>query len=65
MLGWRNGSAAGGHLLEAYVRVTLEVVLTESPAPLRKPYGPESGLALIDLRPALTPYGWIRPRRIA
>jgi uncharacterized protein len=43
----RNGSALGGHLLEAHVRPTLEVVLTESPAHLRKRKDPESGLALI------------------
>lgn len=49
VLGRRDGSAAGGHLLEAHVRPTLEVVLTESPATLRKSRDPESGLALIDL----------------
>lgn len=43
----RDGSALGGHLLEAHVRPTLEVVLTESPAHLRKRKDPESGLALI------------------
>jgi uncharacterized protein len=43
----RNGSALGGHLLEAHVRPTLEVVLTESPAHLRKRKDPASGLALI------------------
>ena len=37
----------GGHLLEAHVRPTLEVVLTESPRHLRKRKDPESGLALI------------------
>ncbi len=37
-----------GHLLEGHVRLTLEVVLTESPAHLRKRHDPESGLALID-----------------
>jgi predicted DNA-binding protein with PD1-like motif len=43
----RDGSAMGGHLLEAQVRPTLEVVLTESPKHLRKRKDPESGLALI------------------
>ncbi len=33
----------------AVVRPTLEVVLTESPAHLRKSFRPEYGLALIDL----------------
>ena len=44
-----DGAAFGGHLLEAHVRPTLELVLTESPANLRKRYDPESGLALIAL----------------
>ena len=42
-------SAIGGHLIEAVVRPTLEVVLTESPAHLRRTKDPETGLALIDL----------------
>jgi predicted DNA-binding protein with PD1-like motif len=42
-----DGAAMGGHLLEAHVRPTLEVVLTESPRHLRKRKDPESGLALI------------------
>jgi len=42
-----NGMAMGGHLLEAHVRPTLEVVLTESPKHLHKRKDPESGLALI------------------
>ena len=37
----------GGHLLEAHVRPTLEVVLTESPKHLHKRKDSESGLALI------------------
>jgi predicted DNA-binding protein with PD1-like motif len=47
VLGRRDGAAVAGHLLEATVRPTLEIVLTESPAHLRKRYDPESGLALI------------------
>jgi predicted DNA-binding protein with PD1-like motif len=42
-----DGAAMGGHLLEAHVRPTLEVVLTESPKHLHKRKDPESGLALI------------------
>ena len=42
-----DGSAMGGHLLEAHVRPTLEVVLTESPRHLHKRKDPASGLALI------------------
>lgn len=49
VIGKRDGSAHGGHLLEAYVRPTCEVVLTESPAHLRKEFDSESGLALIKL----------------
>ena len=37
-------SAIAGHLGEAHVRPTLEVILTESPAHLRKRHDPESGL---------------------
>ena len=47
VIGKKDGSAHGGHLLEAIVRPTCEVVLTESPACLRKFIDPESGLALI------------------
>lgn len=49
VLGRRDGSACGGHLLEARVRPTLELMLVESAAVLRKSYRPEFGLALIDL----------------
>lgn len=47
VLGRRDGSACGGHLLAASVRPTLEVILTESPAHLRRVHDPQSGLALI------------------
>jgi predicted DNA-binding protein with PD1-like motif len=47
VVGKRDGSAMAGHLGEAHVRPTLEVILTESPAHLRKVHDPESGLALI------------------
>ena len=42
-----DGTAHGGHLMEAHVRPTCEVVLTESPRHLQKQIDPESGLALI------------------
>jgi predicted DNA-binding protein with PD1-like motif len=45
----RDGTAHGGHLLRAYVRPTLELVLVESPAFLRREYDPATGLALIKL----------------
>lgn len=47
VVGKRDGSAMAGHLGEAHVQPTLEVILTESPAHLRKVHDPESGLALI------------------
>ena len=50
VLGRRDGATRGGHLLEAHVRPTLEVVLTESPDHLKKRTDEETGLALIDLR---------------
>ena len=49
VVGKSDGSAHGGHLLEAQVRPTLEVVLVESPAHLQRRYDPASGIALIDL----------------
>lgn len=49
VLGRRDGSTLGGHLLEAIVRPTLEVLLIESPGYLRRVHDPVSGLALIDL----------------
>jgi predicted DNA-binding protein with PD1-like motif len=51
VLGRRDGTAMAGHLSEARVRPTLEVVLTEQPAHLRKRYDPASGLALIHPEP--------------
>ncbi|HKD37358.1 MAG TPA: PPC domain-containing DNA-binding protein [Pirellulales bacterium] len=50
VVGKWDGTAHGGHLLEARVRPTLEVVLTESPKHLVRRFDPETGLALI--RPA-------------
>jgi predicted DNA-binding protein with PD1-like motif len=49
VVGKRDGSVMGGHLMEARVRPTLEVILTESPAQLTRRMDPESGLALIRL----------------
>jgi predicted DNA-binding protein with PD1-like motif len=47
VVGKRDGQAMAGHLGEAHVRPTLEVIITESPVHLRKRHDPESGLALI------------------
>jgi uncharacterized protein len=49
VLGKRDGTAHGGHLLKARVRPTLEVILTESPAHLQKKHDAQVGLALIDI----------------
>lgn len=49
VVGKRDGSAHGGHLLAAYVRPTLEILLTESPGWLKRSYDAESGLALINV----------------
>lgn len=43
----RDGAAFGGHLLEAHVRPTLEVVVTEEPEHLQRRHDPRTGLALI------------------
>ncbi|MCP1851443.1 MULTISPECIES: PPC domain-containing DNA-binding protein [unclassified Bradyrhizobium] len=52
VLGLSDGSTRGGHLLAGIVRPTLEVVVTEAPARLRRRKQPELGIALID--PAAT-----------
>jgi predicted DNA-binding protein with PD1-like motif len=49
VLGRRDGTTRGGHLLEANVRPTLEVVLVSSPDHLKKSTDEETGLALIDI----------------
>ena len=49
VLGRRDGTTRGGHLMEGHVRPTLEVVLTESPAHLRRRHDPATGLSLIRL----------------
>lgn len=51
VLGRKDSSAIGGHLKKLVVWPTLEVVVTETPAVLRKSVDPETGLALIDLHP--------------
>jgi hypothetical protein len=55
VLGLEDGTTRGGHLLEGHVYPTLEVIVREAPAALRKTYRPDVGLALIDLG---------RPRRL-
>lgn len=48
ILGRRDGSAMAGHLLDGYVRPTLEIVLEDSDGKLQRRFDPQSGLALID-----------------
>lgn len=48
-LGRRDGRAVGGHLLEARVRPTLEVIVTESPGHLQRRIDPKTGLPLIAI----------------
>ena len=45
VLGKRDGSAWGGHLLEAHVRPTLEVIVVEAPHHLRRETDEATGLA--------------------
>lgn len=49
LTGKRDGSVVGGHVQKAYVRPTLEVMLTESPEHLQRREDPESHLALISV----------------
>jgi predicted DNA-binding protein with PD1-like motif len=49
VLGKADGTALGGHFLEGRVWPTLEMIITEMPAHLRRRRDEETGLALIDL----------------
>jgi predicted DNA-binding protein with PD1-like motif len=49
VIGKKDGTAHGGHLMQAHIRPTCEIILTESPAHLQKQIDPDSGLALIKL----------------
>lgn len=49
VLGKRDGSACGGHLLAAKVRPTLEVIVSATPGHLRRRHDPASGLNLIQI----------------
>jgi len=52
VLGLSNGVTRGGHLMAGTVRPTLEVVLTDTPAHLRRKKNADIGIALIDLKSA-------------
>lgn len=44
-----DGTTRGGHLIEAYVRPTLELMLLLLPAGLERRKDPETGLALLEV----------------
>jgi uncharacterized protein len=46
--GTEDGTVCGGHLLEAFVSPTLEVMMTVEPESLYKKLAPESGILVID-----------------
>jgi predicted DNA-binding protein with PD1-like motif len=46
--GLRDGTTRGGHLLAGIVWPTLEVIIRQAPAELRRTHRPDVGLALID-----------------
>jgi predicted DNA-binding protein with PD1-like motif len=48
VLGLADGTTRGGHFLSGIVRPTLEVVLTEAPATLRRRKRADLGIALVD-----------------
>jgi predicted DNA-binding protein with PD1-like motif len=48
VLGLSDGTTRGGHFLKGIVRPTLEVMITETPAHLRRRKRPGLGIALID-----------------
>ena len=47
VVGKRDGTAHGGHLLEAHVRPTLEAIVVESPRHLERRTDEQTGLALL------------------
>jgi predicted DNA-binding protein with PD1-like motif len=49
VLGLADGTTRGGHLIDGQVFPTLEAIVTETPAQLRRVMRPDLGVALIDL----------------
>jgi len=49
VVGRSDGTTRGGHLMEAHVWPTLEVIIVEEPGRLHRKTDQESGLALIDI----------------
>ena len=50
VVGKRDGTAMGGHLMKGHVRPTLELIVTEAPAHLTRKTDPGTGLALLDIK---------------
>ncbi len=48
VVGKPDGTTVGGHVLEAYVSPTLEVMVTVDPKSMQKRFDPETDLTLID-----------------
>jgi predicted DNA-binding protein with PD1-like motif len=48
VVGNADGTTVGGHVLEAYVSPTLEVMVTVDPKAMHKRFDPETDLTLID-----------------
>lgn len=48
VVGLEDAAAKGGHLIEAHVFPTLEVMVTVDPGAMQKTFDPETGLALIS-----------------
>jgi len=48
VVGNPDGTTRGGHVLEAYVSPTLEVMVTEDPVTMQKRFDPATDLTLID-----------------
>ena len=48
VVGLPDGTTKGGHVLEAHVSPTLEVMVTIDPIPMQKRFDPETDLTLID-----------------
>ena len=49
VVGKEDGTAHGGHLIKGIVHPTLEIILTESPAYLKREMDKESGIPLIKI----------------
>ena len=48
VVGYSDGTTRGGHVLEAYVSPTLEVMVTVDPIAMHKRFDPDTDLTLID-----------------